>query len=142
MTTDPMGRDKTCRYNSGMGFKKGFNPFYVLLVVVGTVFCLTACAYGLMAMRALRPDRSHDVRAAAGSADADGVARPGPHQLLAYMERNGEKLLLVELAVLTVATFAAMGTDGYWIRRAAEKQRLNREAAANSESTATEEQSS
>lgn len=138
-----MGRGTTCRYNLGMGFKKGFNPFYVLLVVVGTVFCLTACAYGLMAMRALRPDRAHDLRATAGSsASADGAARPGPHQLLTYMERNGEKLLLVELAVLTVATFAAMGTDSYWIRRAAEKQRLSRAAAASSESTATEEQSS
>lgn len=133
-----------CRYNSSMGFKKGFNPFYVLLVIVGTAFCLTACAYGLMAMRALRPDRSHDVRAIAGSsvaADANGSTRPGPHQLLAYMERNGEKLLLIELAVLTVATFAAMGTDSYWIRRAAEKQRLSREAAAAQQAT-TEEQSS
>ncbi len=132
------------RYNSSMGFKKGFNPFYVLLVIVGTAFCLTACAYGLMAMRALRPDRSHDVRATAGSsvaADANGSTRPGPHQLLAYMERNGEKLLLIELAVLTVATFAAMGTDSFWIRRAAEKQRLSREAAAAQQAT-TEEQSS
>ena len=141
-----MTADLTCRYNSSMGFKKkGFNPFYVLLVIVGTAFCLTACAYGLMAMRALRPERSHDAHAVAGSsgaADANSAARPGPHQLLAYMVRNGEKLLLIELAVLTVATFAAMGTDSYWIRRAAEKQRLSREAAASLEQAPTKEQSS
>ena len=140
-----MTADLRCRYNLRMGFKKGFNPFYVLLVIVGTAFCLTACAYGLMAMRALRPERSHDARATAGStgaADANSAARPGPHQLLAYMERNGEKLLLIELAVLTVATFAAMGTDSYWIRRAAEKQRLNHEAAASLEQAPTKEQSS
>ncbi|MBA4018605.1 MAG: hypothetical protein C0483_15680 [Pirellula sp.] len=139
-----MTNDPACRYNSSMGFKKGFNPFYVLLVIVGTAFCLTACAYGLMAMRALRPERPHEVRATAsspGTADANGAARPGPHQLLAYMERNGEKLLLIELAVLTVATFAAMGTDSYWIRRAQEKQRLSREAeAGNAEPVTNEEQ--
>lgn len=113
-----------------MRFKKGFNPFYVLLVVVGTTFCLTACAYGLMAMRSLRPERN-----VAASATDQSAARPGPHQLMAFMQRNGERLLFVEVAVLAVAALAAMGTDGYWTRRAAEKDQARREAAKSKEPT-------
>ena len=32
------------------------NPFYVLLVLLGIVFLVTACAYGVMAYRALSPE--------------------------------------------------------------------------------------
>ena len=34
--------------------KKHVNPFYIVLVVAGLVFLLTACAYGVMAVKQLR----------------------------------------------------------------------------------------
>lgn len=49
---------------------------------------------------------------------------------MTFLERNGTNLLLGELALLAVFSFAAMGTDDYWTRRAA--------AAARSKSTAPE----
>ena len=110
-----------------MAAKKPINPFYPLLVVAGTAFCITACAYGLMAMRSLRPHH-------AGSAAKAGTAQvepQGPHPLMTFLERNGTNLLLGELALLAVFSFAAMGTDDYWTRRAVA-------AAARSKSTAPE----
>jgi len=77
------------------------NPFYPLLVVFGVVFFVTACAYGLMAFRA--------VSGPAG-ADADSA-------LLIFLKRNGAYVLGAELALLAAASLAAMGTDSYWTRR-------------------------
>lgn len=107
-----------------MRIKKGFNPFYVLLVIVGTAFCLTACAYGLMAMRSLRPERNFATSAPTGGSSA--VVPAESHQLMKFMERHGNRLLLIEIGLLAAASFAAMATDGYWIRRANEKQAAER----------------
>jgi hypothetical protein len=77
------------------------NPFYALLVVVGVLFSLTACAYFVMALRGANPELVRDSRG-----------------WLAALEEHGLRVLLVELAVLAVATFGAIGTDDYWTRRA------------------------
>jgi flagellar basal body-associated protein FliL len=119
-----------------MRIKKGFNPFYVLLVIVGTAFCLTACAYGLMAMRSLRPERNFATANSAGKPPAAAPAES--HQLMKFMERHGNRLLLIEIGLLAAASFAAMATDGYWIRRANEKQAAER-AEARTAATNTEE---
>jgi hypothetical protein len=75
--------------------KSRTNPFYVALLVVGTVFCLTAVAYGVMiVVRAQSPDSQHP--------------------LISFMAESGDRLLLIELAVLAVATFAAIGADGWF----------------------------
>lgn len=101
------------------------NPFYVLLVAVGVLFVLTACAYGLMTLRGIEP--------------AESVAGE-PHQLMELMDRHGFTLLMVELSVLALATFAAIGTDHWWTARQA---RLRPEPAgqAGSSERATVEQS-
>jgi hypothetical protein len=80
-----------------------------MLVVVGLVFAVTAFGYGLMALV--------DVRASAGLADTDTQ-----HPLLAWMRKRGDMALLVELAVLAVLTFAAIGTDSYWDKHAEREQ--------------------
>ena len=84
------------------------NPFYIVLVIAGIVFAITACAYGVMTFLAMQ----------AGYADQ----KPA---LLAFLEEHGGMLLTIELAVLAVATFAAIGTDSYWDRRAAAKNEAN-----------------
>lgn len=90
-----------------MARKKPLNPFYLLLVFVGTAFVITASAYGVMATRALRP-----ARPAAGP-------EPPKSSLITFMESHGEKLLVGELLVLALATVGAISTDGYWAKRAA-----------------------
>jgi hypothetical protein len=79
------------------------NPFYVLLVVFGVVFFVTACAYGLMAFRA--------TAVGAPPAGESGQA------LMAFLDRFGMLLLAAEVALLAVASLAAMGTDSYWTHR-------------------------
>lgn len=80
--------------------KKPFNPFYAALVVVGVVFAITACAYGVMTVRLLDPRL----------ADEGG--------LVGLMNQHGLKMLVGELGVLAVLTVAAITTDDYFVRRA------------------------
>ena len=72
------------------------NPFYAVLIVVGVTFALTASLYGVMTVRKLDPQAAED----AG--------------ILAFMEQHGLTLLVFELVVLALLTFAAIGTDDYW----------------------------
>ena len=95
--------------------KEPFNPFYILLVIVGIAFVLTACCYGVMAFKQRDPYQL--------SADA----RSG-QALIELVDEHGAKLLLVELLILTVATVGAISTDQYWSKRAAgRKDSANRE---------------
>jgi hypothetical protein len=90
--------------------RKFANPFYGLLLAAGIVFALTAISYGVMAFREARPPR----------ADVQLAAAPG-HPLMVWMSQYGERALMAELAFLAVFTFAAIGTDDFWQRRAAMK---------------------
>ena len=38
-------------------------------------------------------------------------------RLVQFLHENGFQALMVELAVLAIATFGAIGTDDYWNRR-------------------------
>lgn len=89
----------------------GVNPFYVLLVIVGIAFTLTACAYGVMAIRAIHPS-------AAGKYSRDD--NPAGKALLVFLDRHGASTLAAELGLLAVCTFGAIGTDQYWTRKKAQ----------------------
>lgn len=82
---------------------KSVNPFYAVLVVVGVTFALTASLYGVMTVRQL---------------DARGEEPTG---VMAFMEQHGVTLMVFELAVLALLTFAAIGSDDYWMRSAEKK---------------------
>jgi hypothetical protein len=71
------------------------NPFYIVLLAVGAVFAITACAYCVMTVRGLEP-------------------RPDEVGLMGLMSQHGLTILVVELIVLGLLTVAAIGTDGYW----------------------------
>jgi hypothetical protein len=86
--------------------RKAPNPFYVLLVLAGSLFLVTALAYGVMTVRLSRPG--------SGAADSNPA-------LMQLMREKGGSILLAELAVLGVLTVAAIGTDGFWERRAQRK---------------------
>lgn len=79
------------------------NPFYVLLLLAGVMFAITACAYGLMAFRTFH---------AGAAADAE------PSGLMRFLEDHGGTVMAWELAALAVATVGAIGTDQYWQRKA------------------------
>ena len=81
------------------------NPFYVLLLVVGVAFVITACAYAVMAVRGIE------------SPPAGETASVSGQQFMEFLDRYGFQLLLGELAALGVATFGAIATDQYWMRR-------------------------
>lgn len=83
---------------------RGTNPFYAVVVVLGIAFSVTACAYGVMAFRALR-----------GRDDGGDKSA-----LLEFLDQHGEKLLIGEVLLLGLATFGAIKTDSYWQSRAAD----------------------
>jgi uncharacterized membrane protein len=82
-----------------MGAKKPTNPFYFALLPVGVVFALTACAFVVMTMRGRDPQH---------------VEQTG---LVGLMEHHGVMMMIVELVVLAVLTFAAIASDDFWVRR-------------------------
>ncbi len=89
-----------------MGRRKPVNPFYVLLVISGVVFCLTATAYAVMTVQGLHPERAAE-------------HSEGGRHMLEWLDEHGFGLLMGELAVLAVFTFAAIGTDSFWSARVA-----------------------
>ncbi len=90
--------------------KKSANPFYALLVLVGISFVVTAAAFYVMTLRAT----------------AVSSLPTAEHPLMLWMDEHGITALLVELALLAVCTFGAIGTDEYWQRRAARSDDAHR----------------
>ena len=84
--------------------KAPVNPFYVLVVVFGVVFVITACAYGTMAYRAI-------------ALAVDAQARS--QGLMGFLDRFGVQLLTIELIVLGAASLGAMWLDQVRSRREA-----------------------
>jgi multisubunit Na+/H+ antiporter MnhB subunit len=80
------------------------NPFYALLLVAGIIFSVTACAYCVMAFRAVLPGQ-----AAEASLSGEG--------LMQMLDRYGVWIFVVEIAVLAVAAVGAITTDDYWMKR-------------------------
>lgn len=93
--------------------QSGTNPYYVLLVIVGIAFALTACAYSVMTLRAVHSSEAADAN----------TPRSG---LLEFLDRHGAALMGGELALLALATVAAIATDRYWMRRAQRDYQANR----------------
>ena len=93
-----------------MGRKKRANPFYVVLVVVGVAFAITACAYGVMAVKELHAGTNFSEYddAAADGYDATDM------RFVEFMDRNGVRIMIWEIGILAVATFLSIGTDRFW----------------------------
>jgi hypothetical protein len=85
---------------------KSKNPFYVLLIITGIAFALTATAYGIMVTRETSATQT-----------AAGDSTPGEHPLMSWMRHHGNTALMVELLLLAICTFGAIGTDEFWQRR-------------------------
>lgn len=86
--------------------RRAVNPFYWLLVVSGIGFAITASAYAVMCVSAIKMG-THKMRAAS--------------RLMEYLDARGHWLMAGELAILLLACLLAMGTDSYWETRFAGK---------------------
>jgi hypothetical protein len=84
---------------------KPTNPFYIVLLIAGVIFVVTACSYLVMTIKG---------RDASLGAQED----PSSKRFVEIVDRYGFVALMVELGVLAGATFAAIATDEYWTRRA------------------------
>jgi hypothetical protein len=94
---------------------KSRNPFYVLLVIVGIAFVVSACAYGFMAYS--------DVMLIEGGPSSGS-------RLMQFMDQHGMKLLVGEVLLLGLFTVGAIGTDEYWQRRATNLKENSHESDA------------
>lgn len=101
---------------------RAINPFYVLLVVLGFLFTITACSYFVMTLQASQ----YPVDTMLSIESGEGF--------LAIMDRNGPKMMLVELVALAIATVAAIGTDQFWKRQAETKEKRLGDTTKNEDS--------
>ncbi len=92
------------------------NPFYPLLVLVGLAFAITACGFALMMVRGINPTNE--------------VAESEPNGLLLFFQEHGFTALMIELAVLALATLAAITTDELWADRVEVGRRGERESSS------------
>jgi len=83
------------------------NPFYVLLVVIGIAFTVTASAYFVMTLRGTNASRLLGEGSPTDPLNTKSA-------LVDFMDRDGAKLLTAELVLLALATCGAMGTDSWW----------------------------
>ncbi len=78
------------------------NPFNVLVMIIGTLFAITACGFCVMTVRDMQPvDRASEASS-----------------LLAWMAQYGFSAMMLQLGLLAVVAVAAMATDDYWQDRA------------------------
>lgn len=97
---------------------KPTNPFYVVLLIAGLVFVITACSYFVMTLQ------GREASYGRGSESQDAA-------FVEFIDRHGFTLLMIELGILAAATFGAMATDDYWTRLAKEGE--NEDDGAKSE---------
>ncbi len=86
--------------------KKRTNPFYVMLIVVGLAFCLTASSFGMLMLR--------DMRSTSTYAYDEEEVSASEASFVELVDRYAVQLLTGELVLLAIATFGAIGTDSYW----------------------------
>ena len=84
---------------------KPTNPFYIVLLIAGVLFVMTACSYLVMTIQ------GRDM-------STGGSETPSRRRFVELVDRYGFTALMIELGTLAGATFAAIATDEYWMRRA------------------------
>ena len=83
------------------------NPFYVLLVITGLAFAITACGFGVMTFTDVHGPELLD------TAQQESASRMAKHPLFVFLDEHGTKTMLIELAILAVATIGCIATDSW-----------------------------
>ena len=79
--------------------KEPINPFYIILIVVGVVFVITACAFTLLLLQQNRTTSSG--------------AFSGSSPLMQFLRDRGMLLMGVEVIALGLASAGAMWLDSW-----------------------------
>ena len=80
--------------------KQPINPFYLLCVLLGVAFTITACGYGIVMLR---------INNRMSSANDAGQVHP----LIDLLDRHGMAILTVEVGLLAVVSMAAIALDHF-----------------------------
>lgn len=108
-----------------MSKRKPTNPFYILLLLAGCAFSITACAYGVMTVRQLNAGRSLGRHIDTPPTSSSGIA------FNELVDRHGAKAMTIEIIVLGIGTLGAIAYD----------QRLDKAATAKTNSQSREQSS-
>jgi hypothetical protein len=81
-----------------MSKRKATNPFYVAALPVGVLFVITACAYAVMTVQGLDPQRGQDTG------------------LVGFLAQHGAIVFVAELGLLGLLVVGAIATDEFWER--------------------------
>jgi hypothetical protein len=90
--------------------KQPFNPLYFLAMLFGITFTITACAFGVMMLKSIRPE---------------GLPRPGQagSGLMDLLSQHGVAILAVEVSGLAIFSIAAIYLDHLRGRREVSRRR-------------------
>ena len=91
--------------------RRPIKPFYVLLIVTGLAFAITACGFGVMTFTDVQ---GPGILGVTGNAAADSGRE---HPLFKFLDQYGMQLMLLELALLAVATVGCIAADTWYERR-------------------------
>ena len=91
--------------------RKSTNPFYILLLLAGIAFAITACAYGVMTVRQLRATRvvGYDF-------DLNAESKQPAPDFNELLDRYGATAMILEIALLGIP-FLALGAIAIRIAR-------------------------
>ena len=112
--------------------RQPMKPFYVLLIVTGLAFAITACGFGVMTFTDVQ---GPGILGVTGNAAADSGKE---HPLFRFLDQYGMQLMLVELALLAVATVGCIAADTWYERRQVLEDSQQGQADAGLASTETD----
>jgi len=92
--------------------RKPINPFYLLLLLAGIAFGITACAYGNMTVR-----QKHSGRSAAGYKYFEEKPTGPPANFNELVDRYGATAMIWEIVLLGIGTVGAIAYDQHLDKR-------------------------
>lgn len=104
-----------------MSKRRPSNPFYILLLLAGIAFAITACAYGVMTVRQLQATR---VAGYEFDLDVDNVANV--RDFNAIVDQYGAKAMMLELGFLVVGTVGAIAYDQHLDKNESQEPKMPR----------------
>jgi hypothetical protein len=107
--------------------KQPFNLFYFLAMMFGIAFTITACAFGLMMLKSIRPD---------------GLPRPGQpgSGLMDLLSQHGVAILAVEVSGLAILSLAAIWLDHVRGRREVSRRRRETQVTTTKDTKVTKDE--
>lgn len=96
-----------------MAKPKRVNPFYILLVLAGATFAITAFAYGVMTVRQLQASRmaGYELPDREGQSSSSLFESLENDKFSQVLSKYGAQVMVGELILLTIGTVGAIAYD-------------------------------